>query len=494
MLVTLFLRFAGIGVFLPEVAVDFVVDLIPGTAESFFVTRMGEGAKLLAIVVAVVVFLLLPGVYALFFRWFQARLPSRLTIGLVYSLGPTAIALFMILPLLGGGFAGLRTPAGPAGALLSQLLGSSLYATLLDYFLVEVAERYPEGFSPSRRHFIAVAAGALGALALAIYGFGFLVARQARSVFSSVQELFSKEVTPTEEFYVVSKNVIDPMVDSATWQLDVDGLVSSPGTYTYDELLTRLNKEEFVTLECVSNEVGGNLISTARWEGIPLGEILGEADLEASADWIVFTCADGYTVAIPRDKAEDPTTLLALRMNGEALPFNHGFPARIIVPGLYGMFSAKWVTRITPVQGEFLGFWQEKGWTNRGEVRTTTIIATPPSGSTVSPPVALGGFAFAGDRGISKVEVSTDGGESWEEATLKAPPLSQLTWVIWTFLWSPEGQGRHRVLARATDGIGTPQDASRESPFPRGASGYDSIALQVSPSALVSLSQRLGKP
>ena len=176
-----------------------------------------------------------------------------------------------------------------------------------------------------------------------------------------------------------------------------------------------------------------------------------------------------------------PSTLVAIHMNSDSAPLtmNHGFPARIVVPGLYGMFDAKWVTRITVVRGEYLGFWQQKGWTNGGAIRTTAIIATPPPDSVVGGAVEIGGVAFAGDRGISRVDVSTDGGATWSPATI-FPALSPFTWTLWAFRWTPLIGGTHRIVARAIDGTGAAQESSPEPPFPNGASGYDSIALLVS--------------
>lgn len=481
LLVAFLLRAFGLGVFLPELAVDFVVGRIPGQIESFFIGTLGEGAKVVALLTAVAVFLVLPGIYATFFRRVQRWLTNRWKVIAFYTLSSAGIVLVGVLPVLDGGFFGSKTAAGIGFATFSQLVSAWVYAAFLDYLLIDVAAKYPSGFRLSRRQFIVGSIAALAVAALTLYGLGTLVARKGRLVFASVAEMLAKEQTPTSDFYVVTKNVADPNItDVNQWHLTVGGLVSNPRTYAYSDLEGLASVDEFVTLECVSNEIGGNLISTAEWRGVPLASILQAAGPDPSADWVVFTCVDGYTAAIPIAKAMDPATLVALRMNGSPLTPTHGFPARIIVPGLYGMFHAKWLTKVEAVQGEFLGFWQRKGWTNQGQVHTTAIIATPADNTVVgSARVTLGGVAFAGDRGISAVEVSTDGGRTWKPASTPKLPLSGLTWVLWTFDWTPSGSGSVKIVARAFDAAGTPQDSTPAGPFPNGAAGYDSITLLV---------------
>ena len=214
LLVTFLLRLLGIGIFLPEVAVYFVVGRIPGAVESFFIRTLGEGAKLLALLTAVAVFLILPGVYATFFRRIQRWLKNRWLVMAFYAFSSAGIVLLAILPLLDAGFLGSATAVGPGFASFSQLLGFWVYAAVLDYLLVEVAAEHPEGFSLSRRQFIGGSLAAIAFAVLAIYGLASLAVKKGRLVFSSVQEMQSKEVTPTQEFYVVTKNVIDPTVDA----------------------------------------------------------------------------------------------------------------------------------------------------------------------------------------------------------------------------------------------------------------------------------------
>ena len=482
--ITFILRTFGLGLFLPEIAVDFVVGRIPGQIESFFIRTLGEGAKILALLTAVAVFVVLPGIYATFFRRVQKWLKNRWLVIAFYTFSSAGIVLLGILPLLGAGFLGSNTQAGPGFAAFSQIIGLWVYAALLDYLFVDVAARYPQGFSLSRRQFLI---GSVSAIALAVvtfYGLASLAVRKGRLVFASIAEMFAKEVTPTSEFYVVTKNVFDPEIAKGAWSLSVGGMVLNPTTYDYGALEALADPsastaaEEIVTLECVSNEVGGNLISTAKWNGVRLSALLEAAGVDATADWIVFTCGDGYTAAIPIAKAMDTATIVAIRMNDGELMRAHGFPARIIVPGLYGMFHAKWLTRIDPVRGEYLGFWQQKGWTNQGQVHTTAIVATPADGTVVNGLVELGGIAYAGDRGISAVEVSTDGGATWSRANLPpSPRTSNMTWVLWTFDWSPPRSGSFRIVARAVDGSGNLQDRNLSSPFPNGAAGYDAITL-----------------
>jgi DMSO/TMAO reductase YedYZ molybdopterin-dependent catalytic subunit len=222
-------------------------------------------------------------------------------------------------------------------------------------------------------------------------------------------------------------------------------------------------------------------MSNALWEGIPLMDLLQRAGLKPGATKVVFHAADDYTDSIHLTKALEPTTLIAARMNGVTLPQEHGFPARMLVPGIYGMKHCKWLTHIEVVNYDFQGYWQDRGWSDAAPVRMTSRIDTPLTGSTVptNRTTYIAGVAFSGNQGISEVDVSTDAGQSWQRATLKQP-LSGLTWVLWELAWQPPRAGNYTVLVRAIDLQGNVQDPNVAPPLPNGSSGYHTITLNVS--------------
>jgi DMSO/TMAO reductase YedYZ molybdopterin-dependent catalytic subunit len=251
-------------------------------------------------------------------------------------------------------------------------------------------------------------------------------------------------------------------------------------TLTKADLLAMPSTDEYATLECVSNTINppGALISNGKWTGVPLATILNQAGLPPEVVYIIFHCAEGYTVGIPRERALESGALLAYNMNDAPLPAEHGFPLRAIIPGLYGMMNAKWITGIEASNSVYLGYWQERGWTNDARIKTTSIIYYPLDSAQVSGSLPIAGVAFAGDRGLSKVEVSTDGGNTWNTAELR-PPKSPYSWVLWAYQWTPTTKGTQTIIARATDGAGQLQDPTQNSPFPDGATGYNSITVNV---------------
>lgn len=295
-----------------------------------------------------------------------------------------------------------------------------------------------------------------------------------------IRDLVGSEITDNRVFYRVDIDPVPPQLDFEKWNLRVYGKVSNPLSFNKDGFMALPTKDKYATLECVSNTIfpPAALISNAKWTGVPLATLLKQAELSSDATYVVFHCADGYTVGIPVDRAIQFGSLLAYKMNDQFLPNEHGFPLRAIIPGIYGMMNAKWITDIEATDQVYLGYWQERGWSNDARVKTTSLIHFPRDNATVGGYLPIAGIAFAGDRGISKVEVSTDNGSTWNEATLKQP-RSPYSWRIWAYEWTPQAKGVHTLIVRAYDGTGQLQTPSLIPPFPDGASGYHSIHVTV---------------
>jgi DMSO/TMAO reductase YedYZ molybdopterin-dependent catalytic subunit len=294
-------------------------------------------------------------------------------------------------------------------------------------------------------------------------------------------QFLSPEITSNDQFYVVSKNLYaDPVVNGTQWQLTIDGDVEHPFTINYAELMTMPRVQQYESLMCVSNDVGGPYMSNALWEGIPLANFLERAGVKPGATKVVFHAVDDYADSIHLSKALEQTTLLAVRMNGATLPQEHGFPVRMLVPGIYGMKHCKWLNRIEVVNYDFQGYWQVRGWDDAAPVRMTSRIDTPLDGGTapVKHTTNIAGVAFSGDKGISEVDVSLDSGQTWQRAVLKQP-FSDLTWVIWEYAWQPATTGNFIATVRAIDLEGNVQDPTEDPPLPKGSSGYHSIGILV---------------
>jgi len=285
-------------------------------------------------------------------------------------------------------------------------------------------------------------------------------------------------ITPNEDFYLTSYRS-PPTIRVAEWSLRIHGLVERPLTLDYAQLLARPTVSQIVTLECVGNTVADDYISTAEWEGTPLRALLDETGMSADAYDVVFRAADGYSDSIRLDRAMSGDVLLAHKMNGVPLPQGHGFPARIIVPGVYGMKSVQWLTEIEVVDQDYKGYYQQKGWSDEATIKTMSRIDVPGHGTTLHGLTHLvQGLAFAGTRGISLVELSTDGGAQWHTATL-TPPLSPSSWVLWSYEWTVPNAGRYDLAVRATDGSGKRQTSIEQDPAPDGASGLHEITVSV---------------
>jgi DMSO/TMAO reductase YedYZ molybdopterin-dependent catalytic subunit len=286
------------------------------------------------------------------------------------------------------------------------------------------------------------------------------------------------ELTPTEHFYRVDIDVIPPVIERASWRLELGGLLARAGTLTLDDLRARPALTQIVTLECISNPVGGDLIGTCPWTGCSLGALLDELGVSPGARALSLEAADGYHESVDLADAHDPRAMLAYAMNGEPLTAEHGFPLRLYLPNRHGMKLPKWIRRIDAVADPKPGYWVERGWSATAIPHTTSVIDTARStGEGSSRRLSIGGIAYAGARGISRVEVQLDGGP-WQPAQLRTPALSQLTWVQWR-LDAPVAPGSHTIRVRAYDGAGAPQDTAVRPPHPDGATGLHEKTITV---------------
>jgi DMSO/TMAO reductase YedYZ molybdopterin-dependent catalytic subunit len=285
---------------------------------------------------------------------------------------------------------------------------------------------------------------------------------------------------PNGDFYLIDTALRKPQVDPATWRLRVTGLVERPFELTFDELLALPQVEEAVTLSCVSNEVGGELVGNARWQGVRLADVLGRAGVRPEGSQIVGISTDGFTAGFPTAVGLDGrVALVAVGMNGEPLPVAHGFPARLVVSGLYGYVSAtKWLQeiRLTGLD-DFDGYWIDKGWSKQAPVKTQSRIDVPRAYSDVAAgPTRVAGVAWAPNTGVTRVEVQVDDGP-WQEARL-AEVVSRNTWVQWVLDWDAP-TGEHKLRCRATDATGYTQTSERARPDPDGATGWHTVAVTV---------------
>jgi DMSO/TMAO reductase YedYZ molybdopterin-dependent catalytic subunit len=287
-------------------------------------------------------------------------------------------------------------------------------------------------------------------------------------------------LTPNATFYRVDTALFVPAVDSESWALRVHGMVEHEIALGFDDLLARPMIERDITIACVSNEVGGPYVGNARWIGAPLADLLREARVHPDASQIVSRSADGFTIGTPTAVVMDGRdAMLAVSMNGEPLPLEHGFPVRMLVPGLYGYVSAmKWLVdlELTTLDA-YDAYWIERGWAKEAPVKTQSRIDTPGSGAQLAPgPVAVAGVAWAQHRGIDRVEVRVDEG-AWEPAELGAEDTID-TWRQWVYRWDAT-PGSHALAVRATDGEGEMQTEETVPPFPDGATGYHAILVDV---------------
>jgi DMSO/TMAO reductase YedYZ molybdopterin-dependent catalytic subunit len=396
-------------------------------------------------------------------------------------------------------------PAGRAYSALWLFLLLGLWGTLLG-LVVRRAGR-DEQVEGSRRRFLEGFALGVVALFAATVGLGRRWGRRAPSeavggsgagpgleatsgpAASPPEDVLARRVAPAtptrpeltdpDRFYRVDINLAPPTVREAGWKLAVDGLVSTPQGFTLEELRALPATRQAITLECISNLLGGDLMSTGVVTGVPLRDLLARVGRRPAGRHVYVESADGYFETVAPADVEDPRTLLVWALDGAPLTAEHGFPLRLYVPDRYGMKQPKWITRLEVTEQARPGYWGVRGWSNEARVKTTSVIdglgASMRIGEADVMPV--GGVAYSGAKGISRVEVQVDGG-AWQPAQLRRPPLSPLSWVQWRFDW-PYQAGSHTFRVRAYDGSGRLQPVEVRGPRPDGASGLFELTRHV---------------
>jgi DMSO/TMAO reductase YedYZ molybdopterin-dependent catalytic subunit len=476
----------------PVVSVgDVVIDRVPAVVRDLAIDVFGAADKAALVVGILVVLVLLAGAVG--------RLAVRRP-----ELAAVAVAGIGLVGVLGA--RNDDTPLSFVPDAAPSAVGAAVAVAVLRW-----GRRWPEGplddavvvDAPvlARRHFLGFVA-VVGATAAGVGAVGRVLQRSAGAAASRAAVVLPRAarrlravpagadlgidgvapfVTPNGDFYRIDTALLVPQVRTEGWTLRVHGMVEHELELTYDDLLARELVEADVTLACVSNEVGGDLIGNARWLGARLDELLREAGVQRGATQLVPRSSDGFAAGFPTEVALDGRdALVAVGMNGEPLPLRHGFPARLVVPGLYGYVSAtKWLTEIELTTWDaFDSYWVRRGWAKEAPIKTQSRIDTPRSAASLRPGrVAVAGVAWAQGRGIEAVEVQVDDGP-WRPARL-ATAVGDDTWRQWVYEWDAE-DGDHVLAVRATDGTGKTQPEERVAPIPDGATGWHTIEVSVS--------------
>ncbi len=489
---------------LQEALAERMIRLLPYQVFAFILAKLQHQAKPLGLALAVLASIIGLGLGGMAYAALARRSRrSRLALAVATAAVTWTVLTFVLLPAIEGGLGGIPLTTVVTSPEVPMAIASIVYAlvVVLLYGRPGGAREVAHGAHPNgraapapnwtgdsagdgtvvrRREFlrrssaIVLAAAAGTAVASWLTTAGAAVARAAGQTFRLLKGM-PDEVTPVGQFYQVSKNFFDPTVDIRKWSLEVTGMVNKPLRLSLEELQKVATPvERYQTFECISNEVGGDLIGNAKWKGIPMKDVLSLAGLKPGVTTVVMRSADGYAESVPLEVGTDATTVLAYEMNGEPIPQKHGAPVRVLIMNRYGMKQPKWLTSIEATEGDFTGYWEQQGWSKEAIVKTNSAFKVEMKDGTG---LALGGWAFAGSRGISKVEVSADDGKTWMEAAVK-PPLGQNAWQFWSLEWMPPQKGEYVLKVRATDGKGAPQPASPEPTLPDGAQGYHTVQVK----------------
>ncbi len=400
------------------------------------------------------------------------------------------VSLILLWPVLGTSFVGLPPTTGALANALGLLAAYALYGVSLVVLYRTMSARAASAAGDEQAHEMQPVARRT----MLVAGVGAVFALAAAGILSRLYKLASfsydgtrykgadvQAITPNDRFYVVTKNVVDPDVTRSLWRLDITGLVERSQVYRFEDLVATPSVTQETTLRCISNQVGDGLMSNALWKGVPMKTLIEAAGPKPGVVEVRLHGVDNYTDTFAIEKAMEPTTLVVYEMNGEMIPPRHGFPVRVIVPGLFGEKNVKWVTRIELVDHDAKGFYEQQGWGPNFVVPTTARFDVPDDKQKIKMAVAglaLKGVAHAGNRGVSKVEVSADDGKTWSEAKIDHAQ-SPLAWILWSYDWRPAQIGEYKLVVRATDGKGELQTEKERGTAPEGATGYHKITAQI---------------
>lgn len=288
-----------------------------------------------------------------------------------------------------------------------------------------------------------------------------------------------RAITPADDFYITSSRD-EPGVDIGKWSLVIDGLVEQPLRFPYDEIRSFPRYQTHLTLECISNPIGGPIIGNALWGGTLLKPLLERARVKPGAVNAVLYAAEGYTTGHPVERILRDDVFLAYEMNGKPLPRRHGFPLRIFIPGKYGMKMPKWLTRVEFVDREYLGYWESQGWSNSAERQLRAVLDDPSDSARISgSQFVITGYAVADATGVARVEISLDGGKTWQQTDVFSNPVPSQVWAFWKYVWASPPKGKHTLRVRAIDRAGRVQTSHRSGEWPSGATGYHTIDVDV---------------
>ena len=487
--------------FLPIEIVGGAIATFGPLAKGLVYLSIGGGFLVLGIVAG--------GLVGLFVDRRPAR-PVGDALGLVVAAALFALAELVALPIFQAGPFGLSTGFAPLDLHVPLVLACVAYGVILVRLLrpAGAASAAPASAAPAsaastsergfpRRTFLGSTLGVLGALsnlgALGTMGSQVLAAARSRTggrLATFPQDSFgpTPALTPVPDFYVVAKDLIPPNVDTESWRLLIDGLVVRPTSVSLAALRDMPSQRAYRTLECISTQIvaGDHLIGNQQWQGVQIADLLDRVGVQPAARWILWEAADGYTESIPLDVARDPDSWIAYQMGGQPLPPEHGGPARVLIAGRFGMKQPKWVTRMHLASSDAAGYWEQRGWDEQAIARTMSRIDFPLPGDLVPSgrPFRAYGIADAGDRGISAVQLSSDGGSTWRSAQLDdvhAAPFGPLTWILWRADVTLATPGPARLVVRAVDGAGAVQSGEETDALPSGSTGWHAIRVVAAP-------------